>query len=154
MKPIPNIELNSEQMTELTTEYKITRGGEGTICEGITNGTVAKIFMKHGLIIPMGDNKEKKIKKNNYIFQKMSDFFGYFNVITFEPSDLYLVKGGPIERRRFLDINISQYDKEYMISIMKFNKILKKRNDFLKSIEELNDNNIEYLNLLQYLFLK
>ena len=62
-----------------------------------------------------------------------------------------MVKGGPIERRRFLDINISQYDKEYMISIMKFNKILKKRNDFLKSIEELNDNNIEYLNSIDEL---
>ena len=105
-------------------------------------------------IIVSYNNKEKKIKKNNYIFQKMSDFFGYFNVITFEPSDLYLVKGGPIERRRFLDINISQYDKEYMLSIMKFNKILKKRNDFLKSIEELNDNNIEYLNSIDELYAK
>ena len=61
MKRLPNIELNTEQITELTTAYKIARGGEATICEGITNGTVAKIFMKHGLIIPMGDNKEKKI---------------------------------------------------------------------------------------------
>lgn len=61
MQRIPNIELNDEQITELTTEYKITKGGEATICEGITNGTIAKIFTKHGLIIPAGDNKEKKI---------------------------------------------------------------------------------------------
>ncbi|MGN1337552.1 MAG: hypothetical protein ACI4WW_03665 [Candidatus Coprovivens sp.] len=61
MKRLPNIELDTEQITELTTEYKITRGSEATICEGIKSGTVAKIFTKQGLVIPMGDNKEKKI---------------------------------------------------------------------------------------------
>jgi hypothetical protein len=61
MKRLPNIELDTEQINELTTAYKITRGGEATICEGIKSGTIAKIFTKHGLIIPMGDNKEKKI---------------------------------------------------------------------------------------------
>ena len=61
MKSLPNIELDTEQINELTTAYKITRGGEATICEGIKSGTVAKIFTKHGLVIPMGDNKEKKI---------------------------------------------------------------------------------------------
>lgn len=61
MKRLPNIELDTEQINELTTAYKITRGGEATICEGIKSGTVAKIFTKHGLVIPMGDNKEKKI---------------------------------------------------------------------------------------------
>ena len=61
MQRIPNIELNTEQIKELTTQYKIARGGEGIICEGITNNTVAKIFAKHGEIKPMGDNKEHKI---------------------------------------------------------------------------------------------
>ena len=109
---------------------------------------------KNDEIIISYNNKEKKIKKNNYVFQKMSDFFGYFNVVTFEPLDLYLIKGGPVERRRFLDINISQYDKEYMLSIMRFNKILKKRNDFLKSVEEMNGNNVEYLNSIDELYAK
>ena len=50
-----------EQIKELTTQYKIASGGEGIICEGITSNTVAKLFTKHGEIIPMGDNKEHKI---------------------------------------------------------------------------------------------
>lgn len=105
-------------------------------------------------IIISFDGKDKKIKKNNYFFQKVSDFFGYFNVVTFEPVDLNLVKGGPIERRKFLDVNISQYNKEYMVSIMRFNKILKKRNEFLKSIEELTACNVEYLDSIDELFAK
>ena len=46
MQRIPNIELNTEQIKELTTQYKLARGGEGIICEGITNNTVAKLFTK------------------------------------------------------------------------------------------------------------
>lgn len=92
--------------------------------------------------------KEKKIKKNNYIFQKLSDYIGYFNVVTFEPADLNLIKGSPVERRKFLDVNISQFDSKYMLSIMKYNKILKKRNDFLKSIEELSEKNVQLLEVL------
>lgn len=61
MQRIPNIELNTEQIKELTTQYKLASGGEGIICEGITSNTVAKLFTKHGKIIPMGDNKEHKI---------------------------------------------------------------------------------------------
>ena len=52
MKLIPNIELTDEQIKELTTLYRITKGSEATICEGITNGTIAKIFTKHNKIIP------------------------------------------------------------------------------------------------------
>lgn len=61
MRTIPNIELNTDQINELITAYRITKGGEATICEGIKSGTIAKIFTSHGLIIPMGDNKEKKV---------------------------------------------------------------------------------------------
>lgn len=105
-------------------------------------------------IIVSFNGKDKKIKKNNYIYNRISDFFGYFNVISFEPSDLNLVKGGPIERRRFLDINTSQYNKEYMVSLIRFNKILKKRNEFLKQNEELNKNNLEFLKVIDEMYCK
>ena len=71
MQRIPNIELNTEQIKELTTQYKLASGGEGIICEGITNNTVAKLFTKHGKIIPMGDNKEKKIIE---LYKKQVDY--------------------------------------------------------------------------------
>lgn len=84
-------------------------------------------------IVVSYNDKGKHIKKNSYIYQKNSDYIGYFNVVSFDPSDLELVKGAKALRRRFLNINISQIDKEYMLSLMKYNKILKKRNEYLKN---------------------
>lgn len=99
-------------------------------------------------IIASFSENEKKIKKNNHVFKKLSEYIGYFNVVSFEPSDLDLIKGGPAERRRFLDLNICQFNEKYLTSLMKYNKILKKRNDFLKQIEDLSEKNIEFLNVL------
>lgn len=103
---------------------------------------------KNNEVIASFSEKEKKIKKNNVVFRKLSEYLGFFNVVSFEPADLDLVKGSPIERRRFLDLNISQFNERYLISLMKYNKILKKRNDFLKQIEELNQINEEYLDVI------
>lgn len=61
MKTLPNIELSDEQISSLLNHYKITTGGEATICEGIYSYTIAKIFTKKGTIVPMSDNKKYKI---------------------------------------------------------------------------------------------
>ena len=90
------------------------------------------------------NNKGKNIKKNSYIYQKNSDYIGYFNVISFDPTDLEMIKGAPQVRRKFLNINISQIDKAYMLSLMKYNKILKKRNEYLKNNDK---NSIDLLYL-------
>ena len=63
MQRIPNIDLNDEQIRELTVDYYITSGSEGTICEGILNNTLSKINMHNGKILPLGDNKERKINE-------------------------------------------------------------------------------------------
>ncbi len=84
-------------------------------------------------IVASYNGKDKNIKKNSYIYQKNSDYIGYFNVVSFDPSDLELIKGAKALKRRFMNINISQIDKEYMLSLMRYNKILKKRNEYLKN---------------------
>ena len=99
------------------------------------------------------NDKGKHIKKNSYIYQKNSDYIGYFNVVSFDPSDLELVKGAKALRRRFLNINISQIDKEYMLSIIRYNKILKKRNDYLKN-EDKKDIDLVYLDTLTTMLAK
>ena len=83
-------------------------------------------------IIVSYDGTKKKISKNGSVYKKISDYIGYFNVVIFDPSDLYIVKGTPSIRRRFLNLNISQIDKEYLHSFSKYNAILNKRNDYLK----------------------
>lgn len=76
----------------------------------------------------------KKISKNGNIFKSLSQYLGYFNVVIFSPDDLKLIKGDPKYRRKFLDINISQINKEYLNTLSEYNKILKERNELLKQI--------------------
>lgn len=82
------------------------------------------------------DGQTKQITKNNKPYKRLSEYLGYFNVVVFSPDDLELIKGSPSERRRFLDVNIGQIDHEYLESLIRFKKILKERNEYLKNASE------------------
>lgn len=75
-----------------------------------------------------------KLKKNGVFQTKRSEWIGQFNAVFFSPESLTLVKGGPSERRRFLDLLISQIDTEYLKSLQEYNFVLKQRNELLKQI--------------------
>ena len=75
-----------------------------------------------------------KLKKNGILQTKRSEWIGQFNAVFFSPESLTLVKGGPSERRRFLDLLISQINREYLKNLQKYNLILKQRNELLKQI--------------------
>ncbi len=75
-----------------------------------------------------------KLKKNGVLETKRSEWIGQFNAVFFSPESLTLVKGGPSERRRFLDLLISQINSEYLRNLQKYNLILKQRNELLKQI--------------------
>lgn len=79
------------------------------------------------------DKKSKRIQKNSLIYKSISEYVGYFKTIVFSPDDLALIKGAPLERRKFLDINISQLDENYLKNLIEYKKILKQRNEFLKN---------------------
>ncbi len=91
------------------------------------------------------DGKTKMITKNNKNYPSLSEYLGYFNIVVFSPDDLDLIKGSPNERRRFLDINIGQIDKTYLNALMKLKKIVKERNEYLKTHE--NSINTELLDV-------
>jgi DNA replication and repair protein RecF len=74
------------------------------------------------------------LKKNGILQIKRSEWIGQFNAVFFSPESLTLVKGGPSERRRFLDLLISQIDSEYLKNLQKYNLVLKQRNELLKQI--------------------
>ena len=61
MRLMPNIKLTEDDFKRILTRYKICSGGEGTVCDSNTYGTVYKLFEEHGKPKPMGDNKEKKV---------------------------------------------------------------------------------------------
>ena len=75
-----------------------------------------------------------RLKKNGILQIKRSEWIGQFNAVFFSPESLTLVKGGPSERRRFLDLLISQVDRAYLKNLQKYNFVLKQRNELLKQI--------------------
>lgn len=64
---------------------------------------------------------------------KMTDFVGHFQVVLFAPEDLQLVKGGPRERRRFIDVELGQTQPLYLHHLANYNKVLQQRNKLLKN---------------------
>jgi DNA replication and repair protein RecF len=77
---------------------------------------------------------EKKIfKKNKKIYKKLADHIGFFPVVMITPYDINLILEGGETRRRFFDALIAQFDKNYLLELLQYNKLLKQRNAFLKT---------------------
>ena len=95
----------------------------------------------------------KIIKINNIPILKLSSLIGELNLVYFSPDELKLVKESPEDRRKFMDISISQYDKVYLNTLLKFERILKQRNAVLKSNISLNTKK-EQLNIWNQQFIE
>lgn len=93
------------------------------------------------------DGKNKKIITINKLnILKLTELVGILSVVYFSPDELKLIKEVPEDRRLFLDVSISQFDKTYLYALLKYNRILKMRNQILKSTES-KDSKIEQLKL-------
>lgn len=79
-------------------------------------------------------NKTKGIAINGIPIKKASELFGVFNVVIFSPEDLEIIKKGPAERRKFIDMELCQLDKIYVYNLTNYNKIIIQRNKLLKDI--------------------
>lgn len=77
----------------------------------------------------------KRIKIDNNKITKMSDYITRVNVILFNPDDLKIIKDTPMTRRKLLNVEISGINKEYVIALNNYNKILKQRNSYLKALK-------------------
>ena len=77
---------------------------------------------------------KKRFKFNGIIQKKLSQWIGQFNVVFFSPESLTLVKGSPADRRRFIDLLISQINSAYLNSLQNYQFALKQRNELLKQI--------------------
>jgi len=81
-------------------------------------------------------NKKKMVKINQVPCQRLSDFVGTINVIFFSPDDLVMIKGGPSERRRFLDLHIAQMRPGHVSILNAYNKVVQQKSALLKSYVE------------------
>lgn len=79
-------------------------------------------------------NKTKGIAINGIPIKKASELFGVLNVVFFSPEDLNIIKNGPAERRKFIDMELCQLDKIYVHDLISYGKVLAQRNRLLKDI--------------------
>ncbi|MCI9487477.1 MAG: DNA replication/repair protein RecF [Lachnospiraceae bacterium] len=79
-------------------------------------------------------NKTKGIAIGGLPIRKASELFGNINVVFFSPEDLNIIKNGPSERRRFLDLELCQLDRVYTANLVAYNKVLNQRNRLLKDL--------------------
>ena len=79
-------------------------------------------------------NKAKGIAINGIPIRKASELFGIVNVVFFSPEDLNIIKNGPAERRRFLDLELCQLNKLYVHGLIQYNRVVTQRNKLLKEL--------------------
>ena len=77
--------------------------------------------------------QKKQFKRNKKEYTRLSDHIGFVPLVMVSPADAELIAGGSEERRRFMDVVISQYDKEYLNALIRYNKALTQRNVLLKA---------------------
>ena len=79
-------------------------------------------------------NKPKGMAINGIPIRRASELFGVANVVFFSPEDLNLIKNGPSERRRFIDMELCQLSQVYVHSLVQYNRALMQRNKLLKEL--------------------
>ena len=84
----------------------------------------------------MKRRQKKTFKRNKKAYQRFSEHVGFIPLVMVSPSDNELILGGSEERRRFMDVAISQHDKEYLAQLINYDKALQQRNALLKQEEE------------------
>lgn len=81
---------------------------------------------------------KKNIYLNEIKIKKLSDLLGNLNIVIFTPDDINILKGGPQNRRKFIDIMISQLRPNYINILNLYLKTIEQRNNYLRQIKEEN----------------
>lgn len=96
--------------------------------------TLEKDSVPYRIDMHLKKNKAKGIAVNGIPIHKASELFGIANVVFFSPEDLNIIKNGPAERRRFVDLELCQLNKLYVHALVQYNKIVVQRNKLLKEL--------------------
>lgn len=157
LRKIKNINLNTNY--NLIIFQGANAVGKTTILEGIYLSSTASSFKTRDIkslirfnddfarVSVIDDNNKydvvissygRKTLINDNVIPRLSDFIGNLQVVLFSPSDINIIKGERSIRRNFFDLEISLRNKGYLKLISEFKKLLKKRNEILKS-ESIDD---------------
>lgn len=95
---------------------------------------VVKDGLENRVDMHLRKSKSKGIAINGQKIKKAADLLGLLNVVFFSPEDLSIIKNGPAERRRFVDMELCQLDNVYLYNLNNYNKIVNQRNKLLKEL--------------------
>ena len=76
--------------------------------------------------------QKKVLKRNNKIYNKISEHIGLIPLVMISPDDIDLINDGSSFRRKFLDSVLGQIHSDYLTSLLCYNKVLAQRNSLLK----------------------
>ena len=116
-------------------EKEVIKWGENRAYIG---GEFEKRYREQKIELFFDENKKKSIKLDGIALHKIGELMGNANAVFFSPDELKLVKESPEERRRFMNIDISQTNKRYFYMIGRYEKVLANRNKLLKSSSDIN----------------
>ena len=100
---------------------------------------VKKQYREETIETILNTNINKSIKINGLNIRKIGDLIGEMPVVYFSPEEIGLIKDGPADRRRFMDIDISQINKNYFYLLCRYEKVLQERNKLLKTTKNFDN---------------
>ncbi len=106
----------------------IRHGAGGASISADVSGRYGKVTLQADIY----ENKRDFFVNGNKL-KRVVDFLGNMNSVFFSPGELRLIQDGPDERRRFLNLSISQTSREYCTALLRYQKILDQRNNLLKN---------------------
>jgi len=110
------------------------------VAEAVSRAETRRIEIR--LIQEAGESGESRLRKEilvNGLKRRVSDLAGTVNVVLFLPQDLAIMEGSPSDRRRYLDVALSQLDPAYNSALGEYGKVLPQRNALLKLLAEGQD---------------
>lgn len=123
--------LNDSQLIQHNKDFCMLQG-RYLFENGVTEDIYCGLKLKH----------RKKIKRNKKEYEKLSEHIGLLPLVMISPADTELIHGGSDERRKFVDMVISQYDKSYLQALIRYNNALSQRNALLKEQTNQPDNEL------------
>lgn len=95
---------------------------------------IQKKEISHRIDMHLRKNKGKGIAIDGIPIKRSSELMGLVPVIFFSPEDMRIIKNGPAERRKFVNMELCQLDQIYLHDLAEYNKVLQQRNHLLKQI--------------------
>lgn len=102
---------------------------------------------KENIICSIKRGDKKNLKRNGKTYKKFSNHIGLIPVVLISPYDNDLINEGSSERRKFIDSIISQNNKEYLINLIAYSRVIQNRNSLLKQYNKSVDFDLDTIKI-------